>query len=100
MRRGLRMVELHGGCFIGDVVGLGKTYIGAELVRQLQFGEPAGRYPLIVCPAGLMPMWEAVSERFGLGAAVVSMSAIVPPPEAQFDEESGGYVDGADDGGG
>jgi len=93
VRRGLRMVELHGGCFIGDVVGLGKTYIGAELVRQLQFGEPAGRYPLIVCPAGLMPMWEAISERFGLGAAVVSMSAIIPPPEAQFDEESGGYVE-------
>ena len=35
VRRGLRMVEQHGGCFIGDVVGLGKTYIGAELVRSM-----------------------------------------------------------------
>ena len=34
-------------------------------------------------------MWELVNERFGLGAEVVSMSAIAPPPPAQFDEESG-----------
>jgi len=40
--RGLRMIDQHGGCFIGDVVGLGKTYIGAELVRQLQLSEPPG----------------------------------------------------------
>lgn len=97
VRRGLRMIDVHGGCFIGDVVGLGKTYIGAELARQLQFGEPPGRYPLIICPAGLKPMWETVSERFGLGAAVVSMSAIAPPAAAKFDDESGEYVDGADD---
>ena len=93
VRRGLRMVEQHGGCFIGDVVGLGKTYIGAELVRQLQFGEPRGRHPLIICPAALKPMWEVVNERFGLGAEVVSMSAIVPPPTARFDEELDSSVD-------
>jgi len=100
VRRGLAMVERHGGCFIGDVVGLGKTYIGAEVVRQLQLSEPAGRHPLIVCPAGLMPMWEMVSERFGLGAQVVSMSNIAPAPGAQFDEESGEYVDAEWSGGG
>ncbi|MDP9378754.1 MAG: phospholipase D-like domain-containing protein [Chloroflexota bacterium] len=93
VRRGLRMVEQHGGCFIGDVVGLGKTYIGAELVRQLQFNEPPGSHPLIICPAGLKPMWEVTSERFGLGAAVVSMSAITPPPTVGFDEETGEYLD-------
>ncbi|HEY7065080.1 MAG TPA: helicase-related protein [Chloroflexota bacterium] len=93
VRRGLRMVEQHGGCFVGDVVGLGKTYIGAELVRQLQFNEPRGSHPLIICPAGLKPMWELISEQFRLGAEVVSMSAIVPPPTAQFDEELGEYVE-------
>ena len=35
VRRALKMVDQHGGCFVGDVVGLGKTYIGAEIVRQL-----------------------------------------------------------------
>lgn len=93
VRRALRMVEQHGGCFVGDVVGLGKTYIGAEIVRQLQYAEPRDRHPLIVCPAGLKPMWEVVNERFGLGAEVVSMSAIAPPPGARFDEERGEYLD-------
>ncbi|MBI3980017.1 MAG: NgoFVII family restriction endonuclease [Chloroflexi bacterium] len=93
VRRALRMVDQHGGCYVGDVVGLGKTYIGAELVRQLQFGEPPGRHPLIICPAGLKPMWEVVNERFGLGAEVVSMSAIVSPPAARFDEQTGEYVE-------
>jgi HKD family nuclease/superfamily II DNA or RNA helicase len=93
VRRALRMIDQHGGCFIGDVVGLGKTYIGAELVRQLQFEEPRDRHPLIICPAGLKPMWEVVNERFRLGAEVVSMSQIVPPPTARFDEETGEYVD-------
>ena len=93
VRRGLRMVHQHGGCFIGDVVGLGKTYIGAELVRQLQYDAPPGSHPLIICPAGLVPMWEVISERFGLGAEVVSMSAIVPPALARFDEEAEEYLD-------
>lgn len=93
VRRGLAMIDRHGGCFIGDVVGLGKTYVGAELVRQLQLTEPAGRNPLIVCPAGLIPLWERFNERFGLGAAVVSMSAIRPPDAAQFDDEAGEYVE-------
>lgn len=93
VRRGLAMIDRHGGCFIGDVVGLGKTYIGAELVRQLQLTEPVGRHPLIVCPAGLIPMWERFNELFGLGAEVVSMSAIRPPSSAQFDEELGEYVE-------
>ena len=93
VRRALRMVDQHGGCFVGDVVGLGKTYIGAEIVRQLQFEQPPGSHPLIICPAGLVPMWQTVSERFGLGAQIVSMSVIVPPAAAVFDEDSGEYLD-------
>ncbi len=99
VRRALRMVEQHGGCFVGDVVGLGKTYIGAELVRQLQFSEPRGSLPLIICPAGLKPMWETISERFRLGAAVVSMSAIAPPPSARWDEETDSYIEDEPDAG-
>jgi hypothetical protein len=93
VRRALKMVDQHGGCFVGDVVGLGKTYVGAEIVRQLQFEQPPGRHPLIICPAGLAPMWRTISELFGLGAEIVSMSVIVPPAGAVFDEESGEYLD-------
>ncbi len=91
VRSALGIVDRHGGVFIGDVVGLGKTYIGAELLRQLQYTE---RYPpLIICPAGLVPMWERTNELFALGAEVVSMSRIAPPAGLQFDEDALEYVD-------
>ena len=91
--RGLSMIETHGGCYIGDVVGLGKTFIGAEILRQLRMSHPTDGPPLILCPAGLRPMWQVFNERFGLGAEVVSHSMIAAPPEAEFDEELGRYVD-------
>ncbi len=95
VRRGLAMIDIHGGCYIGDVVGLGKTFIGAELLRQLQFSYPNDGRPLILCPAGLKPMWESFNERFQLGAEVISHSMIVPSGEAEFDEELGRYIDAA-----
>ena len=91
--RGLAMIEAHGGCYVGDVVGLGKTFIGAELLRQLRVSYPNDGPPLILCPAGLRPMWRHFNERFGLGAEVVSHSVITSPPSAEFDEELGRYVD-------
>jgi hypothetical protein len=91
--RALVMIDLYGGCYIGDVVGLGKTYIGAEILRQLRLSYPHDGDPLIICPAGLKPMWERANELFGLGAAVVSQSMIAAPPDTVFDEELGRYVD-------
>lgn len=93
--RGLSMIESYGGCYIGDVVGLGKTFIGAELLRQLRVSYPNEGMPLILCPAGLKPMWQKFNERFGLGAEVVSHSVITAPAGAEFDEELGRYVDTA-----
>ena len=91
VRRGLRIIDLYEGCFVGDVVGLGKTYIGAELLRQLAYTEKGK--PLIICPSGLIPMWERINELFNLGADVVSMSTIVPPGGLVFDEELEIYSD-------
>ena len=93
VRRGLSMIDAYGGCYIGDVVGLGKTFIGAELLRQLRVSYPNDGPPLILCPARLKPMWEVFNERFALGAEVVSHSMIAAPAEAEFDEELGRYVD-------
>ena len=91
--RGLAMIDAHGGCYIGDVVGLGKTFIGAELLRQLRVSYPHDGPPLILCPAGLRPMWQQFNEQFGLGAEVVSHSMIRAVPDPEFDEELGRYVD-------
>ena len=93
VRQGLAMIEAHGGCYVGDVVGLGKTFIGAELLRQLKQSYHREGPPLILCPAGLKPMWEQFNEKFALGAAVVSHSLITSVPDPEFDEELGRYVD-------
>ena len=93
VRQGLTMIDAYGGCYVGDVVGLGKTFVGAELLRQLSFSYPHDGPPLILCPAGLRPMWEFFNERFGLGAAVVSHSMIVPAGAPQYEEEFGRWVD-------
>lgn len=63
VRWGLNTIDRYGGCYIGDVVGLGKTYIGAELLRQLKQSYPRDGNPLKICPAGLIPMWERVNGR-------------------------------------
>ena len=93
VRRGLAMTETHGGCYVGDVVGLGKTFVGAELLRQLRVSYPNDGPPLILCPAGLKPMWQVFNERFALGAEVVSHSMIAAVPDSEFDEELGRYVE-------
>ena len=93
VRQGLGMIEAHGGCYIGDVVGLGKTFVAAELLRQLRVSYPNDGPPLILCPAGLKPMWQAFNERFGMGAEVVPHSTISAPQAPEFDEELGRYVE-------
>lgn len=93
VRQGLAMIDAHGGCYVGDVVGLGKSYVGAELLRQLQFSYPNEGKPLILAPASLIPMWQSFNEHFQLGAEVVSHSMIVPAGAPQFDEEFDRYLD-------
>ena len=93
VKQALNMIAAHGGCYIGDVVGLGKTYIGAETLRQLRVTYPNDGPPLIICPPGLIPMWRYFNERFALGAEVISHAVISAPPDPEFDEESGRYLD-------
>ena len=93
VRRGLDMVRNHGGCYIADVVGLGKTFIGAELLRQLKQSYPRDGNPLILCPAGLVPMWERFNNRYQLGAQVLSHSRIAAPPQLSFNPETEEYED-------
>ena len=68
---GLAMLERHQGCYIADVVGMGKTYIGAEILRRLHITERDVGDPLIICPASLRQMWEDTCTQFGLNDADV-----------------------------
>lgn len=67
--QGLTLFELYGGIIIGDVVGLGKTYIGIALLKYLQRHEYR---PLIICPPPLIPMWEKFCEEYEVDAKVLS----------------------------
>ena len=62
------------GVLIGDVVGLGKTRIGAALARM--FEDDHGIETLIVCPKTLVPMWERYRGQYGLRGMVLSLTQV------------------------
>ncbi len=70
----VKMVERYRGCFVADVVGLGKSYIGAAIIKQ--FEQDKGARPLIICPASLVTMWEQYNEVYELNARVLSMGLL------------------------
>ena len=75
----VRMVDRYGGAFLADVVGLGKSYMGAAILRY--YVERDRARPLILCPAGLTGMWERYSEVYGLNALVLSTGLLRRGPE-------------------
>ncbi|MBN1762783.1 MAG: hypothetical protein JW878_06885 [Methanomicrobia archaeon] len=56
----------YDGVFICDVVGLGKTFIGAALVSQL------GKRAVVICPPRVQSMWDEFGERFQIDIKTVS----------------------------
>jgi len=65
----LTFFERYRGVIIGDVVGLGKTYVGIALLKYLQL---EGYRPLIICPPSLVPMWEKFCEDYEVDAKLLS----------------------------
>ena len=66
----LTMIDDYGGVIIGDVVGLGKTYIGTTILKYLQLHD--SYRPLIICPPTLISMWENFCETYEVDAKVLS----------------------------
>lgn len=71
VRQVIQIIRDYGGAFIADVVGLGKSYIGAAVVKHFERADHAR--PLIICPATLVDMWERYNEVYELNARVLSM---------------------------
>ncbi len=71
VHQAVQMIRDYGGCFAADVVGLGKSYIGAAVVKHFERTEHAR--PLIICPRSLVEMWERYNEVYQLNARVLSM---------------------------
>ncbi|MDP2173721.1 MAG: helicase-related protein [Candidatus Cloacimonadaceae bacterium] len=62
------------GVFIGDVVGLGKTFTACAVAKI--FEEDYYYSTLIICPANLIEMWKSYIDEYDLKAEVLSMSAV------------------------
>ena len=71
VNQAVKLIREYGGCFVSDVVGLGKSFIGAAIVKRFEQVEKAR--PLIICPAPLVEMWERYNEIYQLNARVLSM---------------------------
>ncbi len=71
VRQAVQMIRRYGGCFVADVVGLGKSYIGAAIVKHFERHDRARS--LIICPAPLVEMWEHYNEAYQLNARVLSL---------------------------
>jgi superfamily II DNA or RNA helicase len=91
VRGAVRMIREYGGCFVADVVGLGKSYIGAAIVKHFERVERAR--PLIICPAALQEMWEHYNEVYSLNARVLPMSLLRENEENNFLIDSEKYRD-------
>src|SRR5215210_927694 len=65
-------LQKHGGFFLADVVGLGKTIVAARIAKKFYYhnGFPTHRSRiLVITPPALKENWEAALESFGLDDA-------------------------------
>ena len=70
VRQAVQIIRDYGGAFVSDVVGLGKSYIGAAIVKHFERTDHAR--PLVICPAALVDMWERYNEAYQLNARILS----------------------------
>jgi len=68
------IISDYDGAFAADVVGVGKSYIGAAVVKHFLLAENAK--PLIICPRSLKEMWEDYNAVYSLNAQIVPMSIL------------------------
>lgn len=66
----LKKLKEHNGFFLADVVGLGKTFITAQLLQQIK-----GRI-LVICPPLLKSYWEESLHDFRVPARVESLGKL------------------------
>ncbi len=74
VRQATAMIRKNRGAFVADVVGFGKSFIGAAIIKHFERTEK--RRTVILCPATLVPMWERYSHDYDLNAKVVSMGML------------------------
>lgn len=93
VKQAVQIIKDFGGAFVSDVVGLGKSYIGAAIVKHFERTEHAR--PLVICPAPLRDMWERYNEVYQLNARVLSMGFLSEgnDVDSYLDPKDGLYKD-------
>jgi len=77
--RGIEVARKYNGVIISDVVGMGKSYIGAACLEHFyRRNEILGRRGkiLIICPPKLEPMWNGIINKYSLNARVLSQGML------------------------
>jgi len=67
-------VSQRNGVLIGDVVGLGKTFVATAIAKILE--EENGWQTLILCPKNLEEMWDSYIQEWGLRGRVIPTSLV------------------------
>lgn len=70
VQQALKKLNEHNGVFLADVVGLGKTFIAAQLLQQIK-----GRI-VVICPPVLKSYWESSLHDFRVPARVESLGKL------------------------
>jgi len=78
VRQAIQEIRDYGGCFVADVVGLGKSYIGAAIIKHFERTERTRA--LIICPKTLEDMWTSYNEIYRLNAQILPMSMLLEVP--------------------
>ena len=87
VRQAVQIIRDNGGVFVSDVVGLGKSYVGAAVIKHFEWTERAR--PLIICPAPLVDMWDRYNETYHLNARVLSMGRLREESNGQDEDAPG-----------
>lgn len=79
VRQAIQEIRDYGGCFVADVVGLGKSYIGAAILKHFERTERTRA--LIICPKPLEDMWTGYNETYHLNAQILPVSMLLEAPD-------------------
>jgi superfamily II DNA or RNA helicase len=63
---GFEKLKQYNGFFLSDVVGLGKTVIGAMIARKFFYANGFRTRTLVICPPALKDNWHETLEKFDL----------------------------------
>ena len=74
VRKARRILAQYDGVIIADSVGLGKTWIGKQLLEDYAYH--LRQKALVICPAALKPMWEHELRSAAISAYVITQERL------------------------